>query len=67
MCIVRTFREFHANVAFPAIYTHFYQIGNIANIVWTLEKDIAEGWSGQLKGDHTKINICKNESYETSA
>ena len=27
------FHKFHANVAFPAIYAHFYQIGNIASIV----------------------------------
>ena len=25
MCIVRTFHEFHDNVAFPAIYAHFWQ------------------------------------------
>ena len=28
------FHKFHANVAFPAIYTDFYQIGNIASIAW---------------------------------
>ena len=27
------FHKFHANVAFPAIYAHFYQIGNMASIV----------------------------------
>ena len=27
------FHKFYANVAFPAIYAHFYQIGNIASIV----------------------------------
>ena len=25
LCIVRTFHEFHDNVAFPAIYAHFWQ------------------------------------------
>ena len=57
--LYRLFHKFHANVAFPAIYAHFlpnrkyrkYRVIIVSkpkiscNIVWTLKKDIAEGWS----------------------
>ena len=29
MCIVQTIHKFYVNVTFPAIYAHFYQMGNI--------------------------------------
>ena len=65
MCIVWTFHEFHANVVFPAIYSHLlpnrkyrkYRVIIVSkpkiscNIVWTLKKDIAEGWPEQGRGN----------------
>ena len=73
MCIVRYFQEFHNNVVIRATYTYILPNEKyrkyraiivskpkiLCNIVWTLKKDIAEGWSQPKKNESQSQQLPK--------